>query len=205
MTNVVCLFLILHQEDYATLRPQGYHSIDVIVLLHSVGTSTSYVNIKQNWILEVKRHMPKIPIVLVGNKSELKNNSSHLKQLSKIKQQPITTAMGEKLACEIYAAVYVESSCVDGPEVENVFEEAMWTSICHEPTKKLGKDMLFFNIAFVGYDIVGKTSIVRRLVFGKRLSVTDHCLNIFTDHHSTLVLQINCIDFQVTTFRHLPK
>ena len=88
--------------------------------------------------------MPNIPIVLVGNQVDLRIDPSHLKRLAKYKQKPITSCMGEKLAREINAVAYVESSCADGTGVENVFEEAVWVSICNKPKKKHSEKQCHF-------------------------------------------------------------
>ena len=96
-----------------------------IVTVFSVGDPDSYENVREMWIPEVKRQMPNTPIVLVGNKIDMRTDLDCLKELAKCNEKPIKTEMGKNLAREINAASYIESSFVDGTVVERVFEEAV--------------------------------------------------------------------------------
>ncbi|CAH8523176.1 unnamed protein product [Heterobilharzia americana] len=60
------------QEDYDRLRPLSYPDTDVILMCYSIDSPDSLANIKDKWIPEVKHFCPNVPIVLVGNKSDLR-------------------------------------------------------------------------------------------------------------------------------------
>ena len=116
------------QEDYDRLRPLSYPKTDVFVVVFSVGSPSSYKNVIEKWIPEVRYHMPNTPIVLVGNQINLRTDPDCLKRLAKHTLKPITTKIGAKLAREINAAAYVECSCLDQKSVQNVFEKSITIS-----------------------------------------------------------------------------
>ena len=72
-----------------------------------------------------------VPVILLGNQTELRNDSHALNNLLKQGKQPITYEMSEHFAREINAVKYVECSSSDGTGIENVFEEAVWASLRH--------------------------------------------------------------------------
>ena len=140
-------------EDYDPLRLQSYPETNVFVVVFSVVEPASYENIKEKWIPEVKLHMPNIPIVLVGNKIDLRTDPDCLEWLAKRKQQPITTEIGEKYAHMINAAAYVECSCRDQRGVQNVFEKCITMSVkFHDKTPSL-------SIFMMGDSAVGKKAL----------------------------------------------
>ena len=112
-------------EKYDRFRPLSYPKTNFIIVIFSVGEPASYSNATTKWIPEVKRYMPIIPIVLLGNKIEIRTEPEYLKLLTKQNKEPITTEVGEKLARTINAAAYVESSCLDQTGVKNIFEKAI--------------------------------------------------------------------------------
>ena len=92
------------------------------MLTFSVADFDLYFSIEEKWILDLqklKHYNPKIPIVLVGNKTDLRSNA----------KRHIFTEMGEQLGLKIHAAKSLECSRVDGEEVERVFEETAWASL----------------------------------------------------------------------------
>ncbi|EDW02173.1 GH21848 [Drosophila grimshawi] len=62
------------QEDYDRLRLLSYPDTDVIVMCFSIDQPYSLDNIQDKWIPEVKHFCPNVPIILVGNKSDLRND-----------------------------------------------------------------------------------------------------------------------------------
>ena len=54
------------QEDYDRLRPLSYPQTDVFVLCFSVISPTSYTNITNKWMPEIRHHCPDTPVILCG-------------------------------------------------------------------------------------------------------------------------------------------
>ena len=77
---------------------------------------------------KLKHYNPKIPIVLVGNKTDLRSDAS---------EQHISIEMGERLARRINAAIYLECSTSNEDQVEKVFEQTAWATLrCAEKRRK---------------------------------------------------------------------
>ena len=60
------------QEDYDRLRPLSYPDTDVILICFSIDSPDSFRNITDKWVPEVNHHCPNVPIILVGNKMDLR-------------------------------------------------------------------------------------------------------------------------------------
>jgi len=112
------------QEDYDRLRPLSYPDTHVILLCFSIDSPDSLENIPDRWTPELKHFCPKVPIVLVGNKLDLRNNPETLEALAKLKQQPVTVAAGQEMATRIGAFAYLECSARTKEGVQQVFETA---------------------------------------------------------------------------------
>jgi Ras-related C3 botulinum toxin substrate 1 len=62
------------QEDYDRLRPLSYPDTDVFLVCFSVVSPTSYENVSAKWIPELRHHAPNVPILLVGTKTDLRED-----------------------------------------------------------------------------------------------------------------------------------
>ncbi|KAG1681652.1 Rho-related protein racG [Nymphon striatum] len=92
------------QEDYERLRPLSYPSTDVFLLCFCVVNLSSHDAILTKWIPEVRHHCPKVPIVLVGTKIDLRDDPEYTTS--------VTKKMGQKLASKIKGTKYVECSAL---------------------------------------------------------------------------------------------
>lgn len=91
-------------------------------------------NIPEKWTPEVKHFCPNVPIILVGNKKDLRNDEHTRRELAKMKQvillllvgySPYSNPNSQKLSCfkvhfrivkkkkKIKELVFIESLCVD--------------------------------------------------------------------------------------------
>ncbi|KAF3426908.1 hypothetical protein E2986_07592 [Frieseomelitta varia] len=98
------------QEDYDRLRPLSYPDTDVILMCFSIDSPDSLENIPEKWTPEVKHFCPNVPIILVGNKKDLRNDPNTIKELSKMKQEPVKPEEGRAMAEKINAFAYLECS-----------------------------------------------------------------------------------------------
>ena len=68
------------QEDYDKLRPLSYDHVDVFVIVFSLDDPGSLYNIVDLWVPEIHQHCGKeMPILVVGNKSDLRSYSAFKK------------------------------------------------------------------------------------------------------------------------------
>lgn len=108
------------QEDYERLRPLSYPGTDGFLLCFSVDSSKSYENIGIQWHPEVRHHCPRTPFILVGTKTDLRDNAEPGSD-----RNFITRTQGKKMAAKIKASKYVECSAKEVNGVKEVFEEAV--------------------------------------------------------------------------------
>ncbi|XP_050410384.2 ras-like GTP-binding protein rhoA [Patella vulgata] len=126
--------LVLHdtagQEDFEVLRPLSYPESDVIVLCFSVDYPDSLENVVQHWATEIRHYCGDIPIILVGNKIDLRSESPSQKQ------KFVTYEKGHHVAERIGAAVYCECSAKFDAGVTEVFEEAVRVAMIKRSCRK---------------------------------------------------------------------
>lgn len=117
------------QEDYERLRPLSYPGTDVFLLCFSVDNNRSYENIAIKWYPEVRHHCPRTPCILVGTKTDLRDDTEQASENS-----IISKAQGKKMAAKIKAVKYVECSAKQTDGVKEVFEEAVKAVLNPRPT-----------------------------------------------------------------------
>merc|ERR1712146_108955 len=71
------------QEYYDRLRPLSYPQTDVFLIAFSIISPSSFENVKSKWHPEIKHHCPDAPIILVGTKSDLRNEEQIAKLRAK--------------------------------------------------------------------------------------------------------------------------
>ncbi|EFA07463.2 ras-like GTP-binding protein Rho1 isoform X2 [Tribolium castaneum] len=124
------------QEDYDRLRPLSYPDTDVILMCFSVDSPDSLENIPEKWTPEVKHFCPNVPIILVGNKKDLRNDPNTINELKKMKQEPVKPQDGRAMAEKINAFAYLECSAKSKEGVREVFENATRAALQVKKKKK---------------------------------------------------------------------
>lgn len=112
------------QEDYDRLRPLSYPDTDVILMCFSIDSPDSLENIPEKWTPEVRHFCPNVPIILVGNKKDLRHDQVTIRDLHKMKQEPVKFDDGKTMAEKIGAYAYLECSAKSKEGVRDVFETA---------------------------------------------------------------------------------
>jgi len=130
------------QEDYDRLRPLSYPDTDVILMCFSVGEPDSLDNIPEKWVPEVRHFCPNVPIILVGNKKDLRNDRECMADLARYKKTPVSFEDGRLMAEKIGAAGYIECSAYmedkqqGGAGVQEVFSKATVCALRRKKPKK---------------------------------------------------------------------
>ena len=124
------------QEDYDRLRPLSYPDTDVVLICYSIESIDSLGNIDEKWFPEVKHFCSNVPIILVGNKKDLRNDESTKQELLKSGLTPVRADQGRAMADKIGAYAYLECSAKTKEGVRAVFETATKASLEFKKRKK---------------------------------------------------------------------
>lgn len=130
------------QEDYDRLRPLSYPDTDVILMCFSVDSPDSLANIPEKWTPEVKHFLPNVPIILVGNKKDLRSDEHTRRELAKLKQEPVKFEDGKEMSKRIGALDYQECSAKNREGVKEVFVIATKAALTHSNRGKKSGCML---------------------------------------------------------------
>jgi len=137
LVNVI-LWDTAGQEDYEMIRTTTcFPNTHVFILCFSVVHPDSFHNIKQKWLEELKKSCPDTPFILVGTKTDLREDKEILQKLAEKNKEPISTKVGQKRAKEIKARHYVECSARDVSSVNEVFLKAL--QVVMDPLKERKK------------------------------------------------------------------
>lgn len=121
------------QEDYDRLRPLSYPQTDVFLICFSLVSPASYENVRAKWWPEIRHHCPGVPIILVGTKLDLRDESKTVDKLKDRRLEPVTNQSGLVLAKEIGAVKYLECSALTQKHLKTVFDEAIRAVLCPQP------------------------------------------------------------------------
>jgi small GTP-binding protein len=116
------------QEDYKKLRPLSYPQTDVFMISFSLVDPVTLENVENAWVQEIKEHCPNTPYILVGLKSDLRDNPLD-------GMTPIPKSKGEEMVRKIGACDYVECSAYKAMNLKEVFEAAIKIALNPPATK----------------------------------------------------------------------
>ncbi|KAL9643008.1 hypothetical protein ABK040_010699 [Willaertia magna] len=109
------------QEDYDELRHLSYPNANCFLLCFAVTNRTSLNNVKSKWLPEITKHCPKTPIILVGTKGDLRKSDSS--------NDSVSIEEAQKVADEIDAVCYIETSARTRKGVDDVFQRAIEANV----------------------------------------------------------------------------
>ncbi|GAB5591332.1 RHO4 protein [Umbelopsis nana] len=107
------------QEEYELIRIHSYSGANVILISFAIDTTDSLENVTSEWIEEVNKECPNVPIILVGLKKDLRPQE----------MQPndnlfVHPREAEIVKSNIGARDYIECSALTGEGVQKVFDIA---------------------------------------------------------------------------------
>ena len=113
------------QEDYDRLRPLSYPQTDVFLIAFSIISPNSFENVKSKWYPEIQHHCPGTPIILVGTKSDLRDDPETKEDLSRKGISMVPREAAQQRAAEINAKTYLECSALTQSGLKGVFDDAI--------------------------------------------------------------------------------
>ncbi|PRP82097.1 hypothetical protein PROFUN_03787 [Planoprotostelium fungivorum] len=109
------------QEDYDRLRPLSYPGTDIFVVCFNVTSPSSFDNVLHKWLPEIRHHCPTVPFVLLGLKSDLRNDGATLERLKGKGISMIAREQAVALAKTEKAIGYHEISARTGENMKEFF------------------------------------------------------------------------------------
>lgn len=95
---------------------------DIFLVCFSVTDPQTLENVKTNWISELQTLTPDAPFILVGTKTDLREDVSVTEALKAQGTEPVSLLQGIKLAKRLGAREYVECSSLNMIGVKGVFQ-----------------------------------------------------------------------------------
>ena len=187
------------QEDYDRLRPYSYPDTDVVIVCFSVDNPDSLENVRLNWIPEVRYFCgANVPILLVGNKMDLRYQGEgdvgqgpdecsvssedfqdlpgFLTSATLIKQGPVKMSAARKVAAEVGAEGYWETSALLDQGVTEVFQAATRAALSSRTTPQRRKTR---KSGAAGSSCRRKASFLERIGVKRRSWEKHNCINRF--------------------------
>ncbi|KAL1883942.1 hypothetical protein Daus18300_000050 [Diaporthe australafricana] len=113
---------IVHQNVHAgNVHPLSLKKYDVVIICVDIGNQRNLESVTK-WRMEIERHCPAVPRVLLGLKADLRPNFPTLRLCFLKESIASTVEQGEKAARENNAAAYYECSAQTGEGVTAFFE-----------------------------------------------------------------------------------
>lgn len=137
------------QEDYDSIRPLSYPDTDVILLCYSIDLRESFDNILSKWHTELKWYCPKVPVVLVGLKKDLRTEAARHSDIANANDAHfVSYEEGKKMAEQIGVADFLECSSLKQEGVTEIFDSAIENTLkCRKKMKyRLGKYFCFISV-----------------------------------------------------------
>ncbi|EDO37162.1 predicted protein, partial [Nematostella vectensis] len=122
-------------DNLDTKISKPFSDTDVFCLCFSVGDMDSFRHVENKWYAEVKNCSPNSPIIVVGTKTDLRENENK-KRGKKDDDSPtaiVSVKEGRKMAKKLGAKRYLECSALTQKGYVEVFTEAV--KVCVAPKK----------------------------------------------------------------------
>jgi len=127
-------------QDYAGQHTLSYPNTDAFLLCFSCANPSSFDNILRKWRPELDELAPEVPVILVGTKIDLRDNSDAAARLKDKNQSPISQVQGEDMKERVKAALYHEVSSLTTVGIEELFDAAFEVVLEQAPSKAASKE-----------------------------------------------------------------
>lgn len=112
------------KDEFDQLRPLSYPKTDVFILCYAIDSMSSFAEVTERWLPEIRHYNPGAPIILVATKTDLRHSQSKGEQ--KILEQDIVRqADGKALLKQQQLSDYLEFSSLNPGSASSIFETAV--------------------------------------------------------------------------------
>ena len=147
--TTICLWDTPGHEDLYSLRNSIYQNADVVIIAFRLHKSSKLHHVRDKWHAEVRKHCPRVPIILVGTNMDIREHLSHDNNLiddlhtnrRHTKDEVVDYKSGLAMAKEIGAIKYLESSARLRVGFEDLYNE-----ICKAVIYR-GKRLVTFRVS----------------------------------------------------------
>ncbi|XP_042142719.1 rho-related GTP-binding protein RhoA-B isoform X2 [Ixodes scapularis] len=123
-------------ETYSSIVQWCQQRASAVLVCFALDNRDSFVNVEFKWEPEIRHYLPKVPIVLVGNKLDLRESHMVPEVRPRNYKPPVSTREGRSLAERIRASAYVECSALTRQNIPEVFDAAIKASLQSVKYKK---------------------------------------------------------------------
>ncbi|XP_008825462.1 rho-related GTP-binding protein RhoH [Nannospalax galili] len=109
-------------DAFRSIRPLSYQQADVVLMCYSVANHSSFLNLKNKWISEIRSNLPCTPVLVVATQTDQREMGPH-------RASCINAIEGKRLAQDVRAKGYLECSALSNRGVQQVFECAVRTAV----------------------------------------------------------------------------
>lgn len=106
----------ISEHSFARIRQIGYIEADVVLCCYGIDNVDSFTHVMTAWVPEIRKYLPKAPILLVAMRSDLRDET--------VKEQ-VTKQQGSTMKKDIGAELLIECSAKIGYNVQHVFRQAI--------------------------------------------------------------------------------
>lgn len=134
-------------DKYRRFREIFSVNTDMFLVCFSVTDPETFENVKNNWLTEIKLLTPRAPFILVGTKSDLRDNEEYLKES---KKTPISIQQGIKMGKTFGAKAYVECSSISNIGIQELFDTVvmvLYPELFQKNDEEAKKDKRFCTIS----------------------------------------------------------
>ena len=116
----------------------SYPNTNILIICFSIDSRSSFSNITQRWLPEVKHFCPNAPFILAATKIDLRESEDVTLKLQQEGKSLITKEEYVALTKKVKAAGYCECSALQNKGVADLFDEAVRKSKVKAKSSKGG-------------------------------------------------------------------
>ena len=108
----------------------------MFIVCFSVVSPTSFANVAQKWLPEIRHYSLSVPVVLVRTHCDLRTDVKELIRLAELGQEPITDQKAKPFLKKAGIICYIETSSVTQKNIKSIFDEAIINGLRPPTTSK---------------------------------------------------------------------